>query len=87
MSITGVENDQEKGHSQEILVTKGIEVPVIVDRGLDLDLVLIEIGYDVIIVENMTILREIFPIPERKRPRTITTDAAHGSQGTNSSVG
>ena len=31
MIITGVETDQEKGHSQEILVTIGIEVPVTVD--------------------------------------------------------
>ena len=31
MIITGVEIDQEKGHSQEILVTIGIEVPVTVD--------------------------------------------------------
>ena len=44
MTITGVEIDQKKGHSQEILVTIGIEVPVTVGRGLDLELVLIEIG-------------------------------------------
>ena len=31
MIITGVETDQEKGHSQEILVTIGIEVSVTVD--------------------------------------------------------
>ena len=31
MIMTGVEIDQEKGHSQEILVTIGIEVPVTVD--------------------------------------------------------
>ena len=35
---------QEKGHSQGIMVTIGIEVPVIVDQGQDLGLVLIEIG-------------------------------------------
>ena len=34
---------QEKGHSQGIMVTIGIEVPVIVDQGQDLELVLIEI--------------------------------------------
>ena len=44
MTITGVEIDQQKGHSQEILVTIGIEVPVPVGWGLDLELVLIEIG-------------------------------------------
>ena len=44
MTITGVEIDQEKGHSQEILVTIGIEVPVTVGRGLDLELVLTELG-------------------------------------------
>ena len=44
MIITGAEIDQEKGHSQEIMVTIGIEVPVTVDQGLDLELVLIEIG-------------------------------------------
>ena len=36
--------DQEKGHSQGITVTIGVEVPVMVDQGQDLDLVLIEIG-------------------------------------------
>ena len=36
--------DQEKGHSQGIMVTIGIEVPVTVDQGQDLELVLIEIG-------------------------------------------
>ena len=35
---------QEKGHSQGIMVTAGIEVPVTVDQGQDLKLVLIEIG-------------------------------------------
>ena len=35
---------KEKGHSQGIMVTIGIEVPVIVDQGQDLELVLIEIG-------------------------------------------
>ena len=35
---------QEKGHSQGTMVTKGIEVSVIVDQGQDLELVLIEIG-------------------------------------------
>ena len=36
--------DQEKGHSQGIMATIGIEVPVIVDQDWDLELVLIEIG-------------------------------------------
>ena len=35
---------QEKGHSQGILVTIGMEVPVIVDQGQDLELGLMEIG-------------------------------------------
>ena len=35
---------QEKGHSQGIMVTIGIGVPVIVSQGKDLELVLIEIG-------------------------------------------
>ena len=42
--ITGVEKDLERGHSQEILVTVGIEVSVTIDQGLDLELILIEIG-------------------------------------------
>ena len=44
MIITGGEIDKEKGHSQEILVTIGIEVQVTVDQDLDLELLLIEIG-------------------------------------------
>ena len=36
--------DQEKGHYQGIMVTIGIEVPVTVDQGQNLELVLIEIG-------------------------------------------
>ena len=39
MNTTEAEIDQEKGHSQRI----GIEVPVIVDQGQDLKLVLTEI--------------------------------------------
>ena len=39
MNTTEVEIDQEKGHSKGI----GIEVPVIVDQGQDLRLVLTEI--------------------------------------------
>ena len=35
---------QEKGHSQGIMVTIGIEVQVIVDQGQDLELVPIETG-------------------------------------------
>ena len=44
MIITGAGIDLEKRHSQEIMVTIGIEVPVTVDQGLDLELILIEIG-------------------------------------------
>ena len=36
--------DQEKGHSQGIMATIGIEVQVIVDQDLGLELVLIETG-------------------------------------------
>ena len=43
MIITGTEIDQEKGHSQEIMVTIGIEVPVTVDQRQDLELILIVI--------------------------------------------
>ena len=32
--------DQEKGHSQEIMVVIGIEVQAIVDQGWDLELIL-----------------------------------------------
>ena len=35
---------QEKGHPQGIMVTIGTEVPVTIDQGLDLKLVLTEIG-------------------------------------------
>ena len=43
MNITEVGIGQEKGHSQGIMVTVGIEVPVTADQGQDLKLVLIEI--------------------------------------------
>ena len=43
-NITEAGTGQEKGHSQGIMVTIGIEVPVTVDQGQDLKLVLIEIG-------------------------------------------
>ena len=36
--------DQEKGHSQEIIVVTEIEVPVTVDQDQDLELAQIEIG-------------------------------------------
>ena len=36
--------DQEKGHSQGIMATIGIEVPIKVDQDQDLELVLIETG-------------------------------------------
>ena len=41
MNITEVEMGQEKGHFQEAIVTIEIEVPVTVDQGQDLKLVLI----------------------------------------------
>ena len=44
MNITQVGIGQEKGHSQGIMVTIGIGVPVTVDQGQDLELALIEIG-------------------------------------------
>ena len=40
MIITEAGIDQEKGHSQEIMVAIGIKVPVTVDQGLDIELVL-----------------------------------------------
>ena len=56
MNIIEAGIGQEKGHPQGIMVTIGIGVPVTVDQGQDLDLVLTEIRYDVTIVGNMTIL-------------------------------
>ena len=44
MNITEAGIGQEKGHSQGIMVTIEIEVPVKVDQGQDLELVLTEIG-------------------------------------------
>ena len=44
MTITEAGKGQEKGHSQGIMVTIGIEVLVTVDQDLDLELVLTEIG-------------------------------------------
>ena len=49
MNITEAEIGQGKGHSQGIMVTIGIEVPVTVDQVLDLELVLIGIEYGVTI--------------------------------------
>ena len=43
MNIKEAERGQEKGHSQGIMVTIGIEVPVTVDHNQDLELVLIGI--------------------------------------------
>ena len=45
-TITIIEagTDQEKGHSQGIMATIGIELQVIVDQDQGLELVLIEIG-------------------------------------------
>ena len=44
VNIIEAEIGQEKGHSQGIIVTIGIEVPVTVDQGQDLELVLTGIG-------------------------------------------
>ena len=43
MNIIEAEIGQEKGHSQGIMVTIGIEVPVTVDQDQDLEIVLTEI--------------------------------------------
>ena len=59
MIIIEVGIDQGREHSQEIMVIIGREVQVIVEQDLDLELALIEIGYDAIIVGNMIILQEI----------------------------
>ena len=56
MNITEAEIGQEKGHSQGIMVTIGIEAPVTVDQDQDLKLVLIGIEYGVTNVGIMTIL-------------------------------
>ena len=42
MTTIEVGTDQEKGHTQEIMVIIGIEVQAIVDQDQDLELVLIE---------------------------------------------
>ena len=44
MNITEIGIGQEKEHSQGIMVTIEIEVPVTIDQGQDLELALIEIG-------------------------------------------
>ena len=44
---------QEKGHLQDIIVVIEIRVPVTVDQDQDVELVQIETGYSVIIVENI----------------------------------
>ena len=44
MTITEAGIGQEKGHTQGIMVTIGIEVPITVDQGLDLELLLTETG-------------------------------------------
>ena len=44
MIITEAGIGQEKGHSEGIMATMAIEVPVIVDQDQDLELVLIEMG-------------------------------------------
>ena len=66
MAMIEVGTDQEKGHSQELMVLIGIEVHVIVDHGQDLELMLIETEEDVIISESMIILQETVPPLEKK---------------------
>ena len=44
MNITELGIDLEMGHSQGIMVAIEIEVPVTVDQGQDLELILLEIG-------------------------------------------
>ena len=44
MIIIEAEIDQEKGHSQEIIIVTEIQVQVTADQGQDLELVQIEIG-------------------------------------------
>ena len=43
MTIIEAGIGQEKGHFQEVMVTIGIEVPVTVDQGQDLELIQIQI--------------------------------------------
>ena len=59
MNIIETEIGQEKGHFQGIMVTIGIEVPLLVDQDQDLEPELIGIEYGVTIVGNTTILQEI----------------------------
>ena len=61
MIIVEVGTGQEKGHLQEIIVVIEREAQVIVDLGLALEPVQIEIGLGLTIVENMTITQEIAP--------------------------
>ena len=53
------ETGQEKGYLQEIIIVAEIEVQVTVDPGQAPELIQTEIGYDVIIVENMTIFKRL----------------------------
>ena len=66
MIIIEAGTSQEKGHLQEIIVVTEIEAQVIVDLGLVPELVQIEIGLDVTIVESMTISQEIVLILEKR---------------------
>ena len=66
MIIIEAGTDQEKGHLQGIIVVADIEVQVTVDVGQAPELVQTEIGEDVTIVENMTILQEIVLILEKR---------------------
>ena len=58
--------DQERGHSQEVIVVTELEMQATVGLGQDLELVLIGIEYDAIIVESMITLQGIVPTPEKK---------------------
>ena len=68
MIIIEAETGQEKGHLQEIIVVVVVEIGVQATADLDQapELIQIEIGLDVIIAENMTILQEIILILEKR---------------------
>ena len=61
-----VEIDQERSHSQEVIMVTELEMQATVGLGQDLELVLIGIELDAIIVESMITLQGIVPPPEKK---------------------
>ena len=61
-----VEIDQERCHSQEVIVVIELEVSATVGLGQDPEPVLIGIEYDAIIVESMIILQRIALTAEKK---------------------